>query len=110
MSKARSYSQYTQEALSLLGNLIKAGRRNRRWSEIGLAERAGLSRATVQRIEKGDPTCSIGLVFEAAALVGVSLFESDHTPLATSLDRVTNTLSLMPQKIRKNGRDVDDNF
>jgi transcriptional regulator with XRE-family HTH domain len=110
MSKIRSYSQYTKEAASLLGKLIKAGRKKRQWSELDLAERAGIARETVQRIEKGDPTCSIGLVFEAAFLVGVPLFDSDLTPLATSLERITDTLSLMPKTVRKGERTVDDDF
>lgn len=110
MSKARSYSQYTLEAASLLGKLIKAGRKKRRWAELDLAERAGIARETVQRIEKGDPTCSIGLVFETAYLVGVPLFESDLTPLAKNLARVSDTLSLMPKTVRKGERTVDDDF
>ncbi len=110
MSKARSYSQYTLEAASLLGKLIKAGRKKRQWAEHDLAERAGIARETVQRIEKGDPTCSIGLVFEAAYLVGIPLFDSDLTPLATNLERVTDTLALMPKTVRKGERIVDDDF
>ena len=69
MSKARSYSQYTKEAAVLLGRLIKLGRKNRRWSTIDLAERVGVSRLTLRRIERGDPGCSVGLVFEAAVAV-----------------------------------------
>jgi transcriptional regulator with XRE-family HTH domain len=110
VSKTRSYSQYTREATILLGRLIKLGRKNRRWSTSDLAERAGVSRVTLRRIESGDPGCSVGLVFEAASLVGVPLFSSDHTPLATHLDRIAETLSLMPQTIRQGERVVDDDF
>jgi hypothetical protein len=35
-----------------------------------LAERAGLSRGLIYRIEKGDLGCAIGAVFEAAAIAG----------------------------------------
>ena len=110
MSKARSYSQYTNEAVSLLGKLIKLGRKKRRWSEFDLAERAGIARDTVHRIEKGDPTCSLGLVFEAASLVGIPLFDSNHVPLATHLERTDDILTLLPKAIHKSNKDVDDDF
>ena len=110
MPKARVYSQYTKEAASLLGQLIKIGRKKRRWSEKDLAERAGVARETLQRIERGDPTCSMGLVFEAAFLVGVPLFGSDHTPLVTHLDRTAEILSLLPKTVRKSEKVVDDDF
>ncbi len=54
MSKARAYSKVTQEAAKLLGRQIKIGRKRRGWSENQLAERAGIARATVQKIERGD--------------------------------------------------------
>ncbi len=110
MSKARSYSQYTNEAVSLLGKLIKLGRKKRRWSEFDLAERAGIARDTVQRIEKGDPTCSLGLVFEAASLVGIPLFDSGNVSLATHLERTDDILTLLPKSVRKSNKDVDDDF
>ena len=110
MSKARSFSQYTTEAVSLLGKLIKLGRKKRQWSEFDLAERVGVSRQTVQRIERGDPTCALGLVFEAAALVGVPLFDSDRTSLASHLERTDDVLTLMPKSVHKTNKAVDDDF
>ncbi|TVZ37622.1 helix-turn-helix protein [Alteromonadaceae bacterium 2753L.S.0a.02] len=66
----------------MLSERIKLERKRRKWSESNLAERAGVSRATLQKIEAGEMTYAIGLVFEVAALVGVTLFESDKQPLA----------------------------
>ena len=77
MAKQRVYSKYAQEAALLLGQRIKLARKKRKWSEMNLAERAGISRATLQKIEAGNMTPAIGLVFEVASLVGVSLFEQD---------------------------------
>ena len=54
MAITRTYSKYAQEAAVLLGEQIKLGRKRRRWSEQNLAERAGISRATLQKIEKGE--------------------------------------------------------
>lgn len=64
MAKYRIYSSYTREAAALLGKQVRLGRIQRKWTEQELAERAGLSRATLQKIEKRDPSVAIGRVFE----------------------------------------------
>ncbi|WP_411726550.1 helix-turn-helix transcriptional regulator [Methyloglobulus sp.] len=53
MPKQRTYSKYAQEAAILLSEQIKLGRKKRKWSERNLADRAGISRATLQKIENG---------------------------------------------------------
>ena len=110
MAKQRAYSKYAREAALLLGQQIKLGRKKRKWSEQNLAERAGISRATLQKIEAGEMTPSIGLVFETAALVGVNLFEQDTQRLATSLDLTQSKIALLPKRIRKQKKAVDDDF
>ena len=110
MSRKRVYSEYTREAATLLGQLIKLERQKRRWSTDELAERAGISRRTLLKIEKGEPGCTIGLVFETAALVGIPLFESDSRSLASQLARTAEMLALMPKKIRVDEKAVDDDF
>lgn len=109
-TRARAYSRYSTEAASLLGNLIKLGRKERKWSENELAERAGISRATVQKIEKGDLSCAIGLVFEAAILVGVNLFDAENKSLAEQIERTNDKLALLPKAIHKSRKGVDDEF
>jgi len=47
----------------------------------GLASRAGISRALLRRIERGDPSCSIGVVFEVATIGGSSLFDQRQRQL-----------------------------
>ncbi|MDJ0861030.1 MAG: helix-turn-helix transcriptional regulator, partial [Gammaproteobacteria bacterium] len=54
--KERTYSRYTREAASLLAKQVQLGRKRRKWTEHELADRAGISRATLQKIEKGDLT------------------------------------------------------
>ena len=56
----------------MLGQLIRINRIERKLSVAQLAERVGASRDLMQRIEKGDPRCGIGIVFEAAASRGRS--------------------------------------
>ncbi|MDH3972852.1 MAG: helix-turn-helix domain-containing protein [Deltaproteobacteria bacterium] len=110
MAKVRTYSRYSTEAASLLGKQIRLGRKERKWAEQDLADRAGISRYTVQKIEKGDLTCAIGLVFEVAALVGVKLFDGESSSLSTHLERADDKLSLLPKTIHKSKKPVDDDF
>ena len=110
MSKARAYSKYAIEAEALLGKQIKLGRKQRKWTEQELAERAGIARATLQKIEKGDPGCAIGLVFEVAALVGVKLFDADEVTLAERHGRVDDRLAVLPKSVHKRKAAVVDDF
>ncbi|MCD6175563.1 MAG: helix-turn-helix transcriptional regulator [Planctomycetes bacterium] len=110
MTKKRTYSKYACEAALLLGQQIKLSRKKRKWSEVNLAERAGISRRTLQKIEAGEMSPSIGLVFEVAALVGVSLFEQDSQRLATSIDLTRSKIALLPKRIREQTKMADDDF
>jgi DNA-binding XRE family transcriptional regulator len=70
----RNFSRYSREAITLLGGLIRAARKQRKLTAQEVADRAGISRGLLQRIEKGHPKCEIGAVFEVAAIVHVKLF------------------------------------
>lgn len=107
---ARPVSQYSQDALQLLGQMIRAGRLTKAMTTTDMAARAGISRALLQRIERGDAGCSIGAVFEVAALCGVVLFEQDARSLALQLDRHQDKLALLPQAVRKPAKAVKDDF
>jgi DNA-binding XRE family transcriptional regulator len=109
--KERVYSRYTKEAAALFGRHIQLGRKERNLREMDLAERAGISRATLQKIEKGDLKCELGLYFEVAALVNVPLFQvaSDST-FALNIDRINNKITLLPKAIHKKKKEVDDAF
>lgn len=110
MAKERIYSKYTREALCLLGKQIKLGRKKHNWSESDLSERAGISRATLQKIEKGYSGCAIGLFFEVAVLVGLKLFDPDTSSLRQHLAQTDDKLAVLPKKIRNNAIIVDDEF
>lgn len=110
MAKQRTYSKYALEAAVLMGEQIKLGRKQRRWTEKNLADRAGISRATLQKIENGEMSCAIGLVFEVAALVGVRLFEPGSAPLALHIEHTQDKLALLPQRIRTRAKAVHDDF
>lgn len=106
----RTYSRYTKEAIKLLAGRIKATRLERGITVQELAERAGISRDLLRRIEKGDPVCGIGVVFEVAALLGLMLFQSDYDDLLLKNKMVEDKLALLPSRIRKTKVDIDDDF
>lgn len=93
-----------------MGEQIKLGRKQRQWSEQNLADRAGISRATLQKIENGDMGCAIGLVFEVAALVSVKLFEPDSIPLSKRVEHTRDKIALLPQRIKTKNKAVHDDF
>lgn len=106
----RVYSPQSIETVRLLGKRIKLERKERGWSEHALAERAGISRVTLQKIEKGDLSCAIGLVFELAALVGIQLFASDQASIQVQHTMVDGKIALLPRSMRNNKQVVDDDF
>lgn len=106
----RSYSRYAREASELLGALIHTARIERDITVMELAERAGVSRGLVQRIERGDTGCSIGAVFELAAIVGVRLFEDNPSALPRHLSAAREKLTLLPKSVRKSQIKVKDDF
>ena len=106
----RSYSVITKEALRLLSMQIKMARKKRRMTEAELAERIGVARSTVQLIEKGAPTVAVGLVFEAARVVGVGLFVPEATSLTPLVERAQDRLTLLPKSIRRRKAVADNDF
>jgi transcriptional regulator with XRE-family HTH domain len=112
MSKpgSRPYSRYSRDAARLLGRLIRRARIEQRLTAEALAERAGISRGLVQRIERGETGCAIGAVFEAATIVGVPLFEASSAELASRVADTEYTLRLLPRSVRTSGKDVKDDF
>lgn len=112
MSKlsVRTYSRYSLEAITLLGNLIRAARKERKMTAQAVADRAGISRGLLQRIEKGDPKCALGATFEVAAIVGVKLFDAEATTLTKYICQTEEKLALLPKSIRKKPKVVDDDF
>lgn len=108
--QTRPYSRYSAEAVSYLGRLIRKGRIERKETAAQLAERAGISRGLLQRIERGDPGCSIGAVFEVAALLGIKLFDLDRETLAANNRLAAATLTLLPSAARPSRKPVKDDF
>src|SRR5258708_24592309 len=109
-SATRIYSRYTGEAIAYLGRLIRQRRIERKETAAELAERAAISRGLLQRIERGDPGCSVGAVFEVAALVGIRLFDLDRQGLITNNRVVAQTLTLLPSAARPARKPLKEAF
>ncbi|MBL4680603.1 MAG: helix-turn-helix transcriptional regulator [Pseudomonadales bacterium] len=109
-TSTQAYSRYSADAVQLMSSLIKVARKERKLTTQDIADRAGISRGLVQRIEKGDMKCSIGAVFEVAAILNIKLFDADKRSLSTHIRQNEDKLSLMPKSIRKKTRVIKDDF
>lgn len=109
MKSPRALSPLSLEAVRLLGANVRLGRGERRWTVAELAERVGVSEATMLKVEHGDPGVRLGIAFEAAALVGVPLFDEDDSRRALEATRLEDRLAVLPQRVRQ-PLEVDDDF
>ena len=110
MHAARTYSRYSLQALTLLGASLRAARIAKKMGTQALAVRAGISRDLLHRIEKGDPRCEIGVVFELAAILGVPLFEPELGALHKRSREVEDRLVLLPKAVHTPPDEVKDDF
>lgn len=103
-----SLSKMARFALQTLGEMIRVARKKRRISQSNLAERLNVSRYTVIALEKGEPSVAIGVVFEAAAIVGIPLLAEDEEKLQKLAKTVAQFSAVLPKRIRD--RSIDDKF
>jgi len=89
-----------RKALAQLGSDIRAARRRRRLPMAVVAERAFTSRATLQRVEAGDP--SVGMGIYAAVLHTLGLLEGLGRLADPSTDEVGQALAdaSLPRRVR----------
>lgn len=93
-----------RQALVKLGEDIAVARKKRRISTVSMAERAFISRGTLYKVEKGDPSVSMGIYATVLSILG--LVEG----LGDVADRRTDTLGLdidedrLPKKIQPRSR------
>jgi transcriptional regulator with XRE-family HTH domain len=107
----RPISPYASEAAVLLGQLLRRARIERQMSTLNVAERARISRGLLRRIEAGDPGCTIGAVFEVAAIVGVRLFDAEQTTISHAIESNREVMTLLPKSIRApRAAEVKDDF
>jgi transcriptional regulator with XRE-family HTH domain len=105
----RTYSPYTLKALEILGKMIQLKRKESALTLQGLADRAGVSRSLIQRLEKCEPGCEIGVAFEVAHLLGIELFESPMGQ-STLIGTLTDKIALLPAAVRDSKKEVSNAF
>ena len=106
----RLNSRISRSAILLLGRRIKLARTERKMTAAELAERAQISRGLLQRIEKGDPACQIGAVFEAAAIVGVQPLGISDAETAAGIAETERLIALLPKHVHTNKKTLRDDF
>lgn len=89
-----------RRALRKLGADIRDARRRRRIATAIMAERAMISRMTLNKIEKGDPSVSLGLYATVLFVLGMTerlaeLADARHDAIGLSLED-----ERLPQRIR----------
>ncbi len=90
----------TQRLLSDLGHNLKLARLRRKYTTVQVSERAGITRATLQKIESGDPGTSMGLYFSVLHVLGL---QSDMSLVARDdiLGRKLQDIELLNRKTLK---------
>ncbi len=74
--------------LAQLGERIRLARRRRKLSTLVVAQRAGISRTTVYKVEAGEPGVTLGTYLRVLATLGL---DSDLNAVASD-DKVGRTL------------------
>lgn len=88
------------KALRKLGKDLNDARRRRRVTLQLMAERAGVSRATIAKIERGDPTASIGGYAAVLFVLGMTSRLSDLVDAAYDLTGRQLEEEKLPQRVR----------
>ena len=93
-----------RQSLIKLGGDLALARRKRRISTVSMAERAFISRATLYKVERGDPSVSIGIYATVLAILGLAdglgrIADRGHDILGLDIEE-----SRLPEKIRPRRR------
>ncbi|GCD59998.1 XRE family transcriptional regulator [Acetobacter pasteurianus NBRC 3280] len=99
----------TRAGIRALAMQIKVGRKKRRWTQEGLANRVGCSRLTIMAIENAKPTVAIGYVLEAAHMVGLDVFGSPDGA-KKRLESAREIDAIFPSRIETYVMEIDDDF
>jgi len=81
--------------LTALGERLRLARKRRRFSTVLMAERAGIARDTLNRVEKGDPAVSLGTYLRVLRILGLDA-DLDLLARDDALGRKLQDLALEP--------------
>jgi len=100
----KSLPRSARSALLKLGADMAVARKKRRISTVSMAERAFISRGTLYKLEKGDPSVSMGIYATVLSILGLA------DGLAAVADRRSDSLGLdieedrLPKKVQPRSR------
>ena len=81
-----------QQRLAHLGERLRTARKRQRVTAVAAAQAAGISRVTLHRIERGEPTVAVGAWVAAASALGLAFGLLDANAAVQA--------SKLPEKIR----------
>lgn len=98
-AKSPETARAAAEKLVELGKQIRARRKSLRVSAIAFAESAGMSRVTLHRIEKGEPSVTMGAYLNALAALRMDITIDDRPALIGNADDLERP-GWLPARIR----------
>jgi transcriptional regulator with XRE-family HTH domain len=107
-NRTRAFSRQTVDAAAVLGTQIAQARRARGWTASELGTRIGVSARTISKVEQGSASVAIGIVFEAATMLGVPLFGAQGPELARLAREGREVLALLPSRVYHSRTSVED--
>ncbi len=103
-----------RESLKEIGGLIACARKEKHWTQEELAQRIGINRMTVGRIEKGVPEVAIGWYLTSAWLLGLPILtwqamgEGRRDTVVSDL--LTKLKRALPNRVRLRKKTIDNDF
>lgn len=82
------------EPLARLGARLRAARKMQKVSAVAAAEAAGISRVTLHRIERGEPSVAMGAWMAVAAALGLAIDLASRETPGSRIDPLPETISL----------------
>ncbi|WP_457551315.1 helix-turn-helix transcriptional regulator [Desulfobacula sp.] len=103
-----------RESLKEIGGLIVCARKEKQWTQEELAQRIGINRMTVGRIEKGAPEVAIGWYLTSAWLLGLPILTWQAMGEGRSdtvvSDLLTKLKKVLPNRMRRSRKTIDNDF
>ena len=98
-AKSPLLNEVLQASLKRLGDGIRAQRKLQKVSATTAAEAAGMARVTLHRIERGEPSVTMGAYLMAVAAVGLRL-ELSHGKVTDAVMRQAPDQRSVPARVR----------
>ena len=93
-----SLSKMSILAIRSLGSMIKGCRLERGITQQDLADRINVSRYTIIAIERGNPKVAVGVIFEAAYIVGIPLLAYNREELKHLSLNLSSLATILPKR------------